>query len=277
MPEPMAVDAAWVRRSMARLGPLIEAQQEDTGHVAEELAQEHILAAQSDLRQVTGIPFFVTRFVTAELAAQLSLVFDADYDEIIDATPYIIHDWRHMTGRLDLEHAPIRSVEKLRFTLANNNQVADIPDAWINTEQRGGSVHSMPYGSNVVYFNLTTLYPFYRPGIMAGGVPCLVHLRYTAGLVERTDYEVVDGSVHAFGRMLVTAYQQAIGQLAAARWMAQLGNALDAGGVSISVDGLSESVNAAVLQQRAEKMELAAFTWGRRTREQQRGPVMVFA
>jgi len=280
MAEPLAVSEQWVRRQMTRLGPLIDAQEEDVQALSPllssaDIAREHILTAQYELREACGMPFFSTRFVTGEVATAEALVLDTDYDELIDPVPYEIEAWRFNTGELDFRYTPVSTLTRVRFAL-HDNKIADLPDEWLNVVARQGQVHTIAYGGNPVYFNLITLFPFYQPGMMAGILPAVLHLQYTAGLVSRTAYDPdAAAKSTSWGQMEVVAYQSAIARLAAAKWMWQLGNALDAGGVSAAIDGMSESINPGVMDQRAQKMSDAAMAWANRVRDQQRGPVMV--
>jgi hypothetical protein len=63
----------------------------------------------------------------------------------------------------------------------------------------------------------------------------------------------------------VIDYQRNIGQMAAANFLREMSSYLDRGGVSISVDGMSQSVVPNLVYQRADALEMGVRAWIDRT------------
>lgn len=247
-----------------------------------------IRAAQWKLENCTGVPFFVTRYCTRELAAQNTLTLGTDFDQYVQPLNYRRDAWLKQQARTDLDKRPVKTVTQFRLTLENDAQVTDIDATWLQVDREHGIIYVLPSGLATAGISFQTIYGLsvFLRGAATGKVPLLVHIRYTAGLVERTGSyaDPSGGSAYApdispkntdWDQDLVEAYQKALEKLAAALVMPQLGAYLDQGGRQISLDGLSESINPQTLMQRAEAYEKAALEWGCSLKDSYQGLVMV--
>jgi hypothetical protein len=260
----------------------------DTDTAIDTLMTSAIRAAQWKLENLTGVPFFVTSYCTKELATQNSLILGTDFDQYVQPLDYRRDAWLKQQARTDLPKRPIKSVEQFRLTLENNAQVTDIDVTWLQVDREHGLLYVLPSGLATAGISFQTIYglSIFLRGAATGKVPLLIHVRFTAGLVERTgtyadpngtdDYAPdVSPKNTDWDQELVEAYQKALEKYAAALVMPQLGQYLDQGGRQISLDGLSENVNPQALLQRAEAYLKDATAWAFELKDSYQGPIMV--
>jgi hypothetical protein len=274
---PDAISLPQLKSHLTGLGHLLDAWAAYSGMTEDALASQLIGAAQDELRRRSGIPYFYTRYCTRELAAQEGLTRGTDFDEYHDPMDYQRFAWRQNTGRLTMAMAPIASVAEIRFTLTANGQVLTVPPAWVNVKERQGVILIIPYGSGSVQYNtylaFVGILSLNRASLGSGMVPGLVHVRYTAGLCARAEYDPT-APASDYELESAQAYQQAIGKLAASHLMRDAAGQMDRGGFGVGFDGMSVSVSPQVLESRAGGHEMAAYTWAERARLRWRGPLM---
>lgn len=246
----------------------------------ESFLSREIRVAQGVLEDRTRRPFFVTHFCTEELANQLAWVQGVDFDEIVLPLTYDTTAWQTTSGRTELTWAPLAlkvvdgklsAVGHYWLALAQVDKIAEVPVGWIQADALRSTLHLMPQALTDVgisYFTLFAMHPAgWRSGL-AQHVPLLVHVDYWAGLCERT---AVGGSTPydpvaypkntRWPQVQVAEYQQMIGKLTAASLYRKLSPALNRGGVSLSIDGISRSVNPQLLSQMANENQAEALDW----------------
>jgi hypothetical protein len=276
---PPAVSSAGLRKHLVGLGNLLDAQADFTGIDPQELAHTHIRAATYDIESELRMPFFVARFCSKTLADELGLIQGTDYDRITPPMSYRLRDWQVATGRLRLYWSPMAgNVEMLRLALTANVIGPDIPVEWINPDLETAEVHIIPTSAASTTFALSAINPLYSVGQRSGVVPCFVHVRYSAGLVRLPSDHSLWNPDHLpfdtqWDQNLIIAYQRAIAQLAAVYLMREALSYLDQGGLSLSLDGMSQSVNP-VLEQRANGLESTVQRWVQATADRER-PIAV--
>lgn len=238
--------------------------------------ETHIRAAQNRLEELSRRRFFVTRFCTQELAAQLSLTLgaagDNGYDEIIQGATYDVDQFRSVSARQELDWKPVvGNIQNYMLTMSQSAKIAQVPITWCQVDAEHGVVHLMPQALTelgLTYFTIFALNPLvYRPGL-GTLVPLLVHIRYRAGYCERT---AVGGSApydpdaeqynSIWPQNLIAEYRTYIAQFAAARVYRILGPRITRGGVNLSIDGVSRSANNQTLTMLADQYERDAREW----------------
>lgn len=220
-------------------------------------------------------------------------VLGTDYDRICQPRDYNMQQWQNCTGRLQTDRKPINEVVDYRLALRGgetDDSVATIPNDWLQWNSETGDVHilanSLTTGATIFY-SLFSIFPFYRPGMTQGWVPVTVHMCYTAGLVgldmsnSYTSWDPTNackwdtpesgdgtwnpvtlaGAEIRWGMEKVRNYQLNIAKMAGAAGLKDLANWIDGGGKSISMDGLSATVNPGVLEQRASALDQEARAW----------------
>lgn len=291
---PLPISLTQLKRHFFGLGDVLEALSVYTGQTVDEVAGDHIRSAQWELEQSSSFPYFVTRYCTEEVAARpdgssggTPLVLGEDYDRILQPMDYIIDDWMNGSASVKLPWRPIYSIALYRFTFTGGAQIVDLPLGWANPNCMTGRLSIMPQGLGITstqYYRLLLLFPFYRGSPCGTVIPNLIHMRYSAGLVDANlgdSDEYDDAAAEApqkntkWEQGIVSRFQRAIGLLASATLMRELASEIDKGGASISFAGLSESVNPQVLTQRADNNEKKATEWSDTIRGQYLGPLMV--
>ncbi len=291
---PLPIAISQLKRNFSGLGDVLEAVADYSGQTVEEIAAEEIRKAQFDLETALRMPFFLTRYATEEIAAYpagsqggTALVLGEDYDRIIQPQDYIIDDWQQGTGRMTLPWFPIEEITTYRFSFASQGHIVDIPLGWLNNDAMKGVINILPQGigiSSTQYFRLLLLFPFYRGSPSGVMIPQMIHMRYTAGLVDAKlgesdeygeDAAIAPQKETKWDQGLVSAFQKAIAWKAAGPILRVLLNEIDLGGASISFAGLSESVNPNVLETRADKMDTLADKWVSDMQAKIVGPVFV--
>lgn len=291
---PLPITVSQLKRQFSGLGDVLGALEEYTGQTVDEIAAEEIRKAQFEIETKTRMPYFVTRYCTREVAAYpdgneggTPLVIGTDFDRILEPLDYIVADWQQGSGRVTLPWTPIDEIELYRFSFANQGQIVDLPLTWINKNDMHGAINLMPHGLGInetQYFRLLLLFPFYRGSLSGTVIPNIIHIRYTAGLVdarlgESDEYDETAAlnpeKQTNWDQGLVMAFQRGIAEMASAPILRNLANEIDRGGASISFAGLSESVNPGTLEDRADRNEQRATKWAEDLRSSIIGPVFV--
>ena len=260
----------------------------------QEDAEEKVLAAairaaMSKLESKSKIPFFVTRYTTKELATQEGWVQATDFHKFIQPCDWRRDTWWRQGARFHLPWSYVGSVTELRLTLSNDSQVFDVDVTWLQVDQEHAACYVLPSGlatAGLGYQNLLS-YGVWVRGAATGIVPLLIHSRFTAGLVERTgtyadpddEAEAYDPDAESFNttwdQELVQLYRDNLKLLATAYMLKPIGAYLERGGIQISMDGLSETINSQVLQQRTETYEKAATDWAEGFKQETQGMTLV--
>lgn len=261
----------------------------DPDTAVETLVSSAIRSAQYRLEERSEIPFFVTRYCTRELASQESLTLGTHFDRYIQPQAYRRDNWLKQTGRTRFPHAFLDSIQNFKLSLSNNAEIAALNLTWLQRDDEKGVVHVIPSGLATAGLNFQTLYgvSLFVRGAAVGRVPCLIHLRYSAGLVQRTGSYADPESEDAYdpeafpvntnwSQELVEAYREALGHLATGILYKPVGAYLSAGGVRIALDGLSESIDGGELQTRGKDLEQEALRWAEGMRDRVRGPAVAF-
>lgn len=253
------------------------------------LLSRAIRAAQSRMEDLSETPFFVTRYCTPELARSGDLQLGVDYDAISQPRNYIRERWIRQSGRINLPKHPVLSIEQYKLSLGQDAVVYDIDLNWVQIDQKHASIYVLPSGLATAGLSFQNLYGYgvWVRGSATGQVPLLIHLRYTAGLVQRTGTADDPGNTDLpydpdadqkntiWDQALVDEYQERLLLFAAALLMKPIGQYIERGGVSISLDGLSQTVNPQLLQQRAESYVKVAEDWARSSAQSSAGVPMV--
>lgn len=249
----------------------------------------HIRSAMRVLEEGTHTPFFMTRFCTQELASQDHLTLGTDYDVELQPLDYQVNQWRSASGRTELPRMPVKVITTMRLSLGNGGKIADIPNDWLNTDRRKGVIHILPNALtslSATFFTIFAIHPMLlRPGL-GETTPMLVHLRYTAGLCERTAtdgvsvFDPTGGGAGLFNtpwdQQEVADYQAALESLAALPIARKILPSVTRGGISLGVDGLSRSVNAQTLRDDMKEWQVAVQEFTTRERRQAIGVGAVF-
>jgi hypothetical protein len=260
---------------------------EDEETAVTALLTRAVRAAQQTLERRSRVPFFVTRYCTRELATQENLTLGTDFEEWVQPFTYRQDRWLKQSARTDLGRPFVTSIEQFRLTLEGNARLLDVELSWLQLNREKGVVFILPSGlatAGLGYQGIHATGAWLR-GAATGQIPLLVHVRFTAGLVSRTgsyadpdDESAFDPDADGFNtewdQDLALEYQHQITLLAAASLMPSVGSYLEKGGLSISLDGLSEQVNSTLLQQRADNYEKGALAWAEAFRETTHGPVI---
>jgi len=244
-----------------------------------------IRAAQYKLQELTGIPYFVTRYSTRELAAQNELLLGTDFDEVVLPQNYRRDVFWRQTGRTTLQWHPVKDIQQYALTLENQAVMANLELEWLQLNNKKGVVHLVPWGLN--FANMSFM-PWFIAGPYARGagqIPLFVHTRYRAGLVERTgSYDAPDDPLVPydpeaypkntwFRQELCESYCTYIGRLGAALLCPAIGAYISHGGATISVPGISETINPQEMLQRADTYQKEAAAWAKEVSDLTRGPV----
>lgn len=288
MPELQAISTGQLKRHLVGLGDLLTAQATLTGLTQDYLARQAIVASQQTIQERTGVPFFKYRYCTPTIALQESLTLGTNYDQEVEPQDYQMDNWRLKTGKTRFRYAPIREVTLFRLTLTGDSgKILDVPSEWINIKPWNGVIHVIPFSSATItfttYYSLVGVLALNRAALASGLVPCLVQSRYTAGIVAIPavlgDWDPEDEVLltNPWGVGPVLEYQDAIGQHAAAKIMRECARELDKGGLQVSFDGMSQSVNAQVLEQAAQGAEQRAISWADSFRQNRRGVRIAWA
>lgn len=251
-----------------------------SGLTVDDLVKQHVRGATSRLQKASRLRFFQTRFCTRELASQESLVAGTHYDEECDPLDFIADQWSNTTVCLDLPWIPIVTLTLIRISMDNGGKIADLPAEWLQKKPGIGEVNLYPYQtgmSSVIWYQFTQTSPLLRFGMTAGVIPGIIHPRYTAGLVSSTSYNpTAYPKTSQFDADMVEDYQAAIRKLAASDLMTEIASGLDNGGISLSFDGMSQSVNSDILRARAELLQGQALQWAEERRHGSKGPDIAF-
>jgi hypothetical protein len=279
---PVPIDPAQVQVHFAGLEEVWLALQTVPGRALTDVLGDYARAAQGDLESRCGFLFFATRFATREVASQESLTLGTDFDRYYQPLDYVISDWRLGTGEVRLNQRFLNTLDLLRLSTVGGGELVDVPLLWLNRDDRQGLLSVIPHKQSLestVYFRLLISSPFFR-GQPGGVVPQIIHPRFSAGLVNapETGWAAWDALQPEtdWDPLLVKGFQLAIAQATAAPIMEAVASQLDRGGVSIGLDGLSESINPGVLLQRATTLRQSAEAWAQRQAEAQGGMHVFF-
>lgn len=291
---PLPISTEQLKLNFVGLGDPMKVLSAESGLSIDRIAAQYIRAAQYEVESTLRIPYFLTRFCTREIAFQDGLVQGVDFDLYEEPSDYILSDWWRGTGRTRTHWTPVDiytprdnptvGIARFALTLQATNRFYNVQPEWENIDDYTGEIHIMPYGPGLTgqtVYSLFAVVPIYRAAQNTGVVPKFIHLRYTAGLVEWDpsspgSYDPLTIPVPTrWDGTFVTAFQVAISQQAAADMLRLITNLIDRGGASISLDGLSESVNPQVLWNRADGLEQLSRAWIQRAK--QRDGSLVFA
>jgi hypothetical protein len=223
-----------------------------------------------------GLPAQTQAGDSVSVGTTKGLILGSDYDRIQKPLSYFIRDWMALTGRTSLDWTPLwekNGLTGFRFALAGNVVGPDIPPVWQNIDRKFGIVHIIPTAAASVTFALSAINPLYSVGQRSGMVPDFIHVRYTAGLVNPKTWDCsqpLPPFDTEWDQGLVMEFQRNIGQMAAANTLREMGSYLDQGGVSLSIDGMSQSVVPNLVYQRADTLEMGVRTWIERTMQKEK-------
>lgn len=252
------------------------------------LLTDTVRAAQGELERTSECPFFVTRYCTREVASQDTLVMGTDFDEYVQPMTYNRDNWLRRSGRTVLPKFPLSSITSFKLSLEQNAQVDSIDTSWLQRNDEAGVVNVIPSGLATAGLNFQSLMgvAVFARGAATGTVSMLVHVRFAAGLVERTGtYAAPTGGAPydpaalnkntLWNQARVAEYQTKIKEFATAILMRPVGITLANAGASISLDGMSEQVNGDYLVNQAKTIKEETLAWAQGLRQTQKGPRMV--
>ncbi len=131
---------------------------------------------------------------------------------------------------------PIHAITTYRFSFANQGHIVDIPLGWLNNDAMKGVINILPQGigiNSTQYYRMLLLFPFYRGSPCGVMIPQMIHMRYTAGLVDANlgdadeydeDAAVAPQKETKWDQGLITSFQRAIALKASAPVLRELAN-----------------------------------------------------
>ena len=243
-----------------------------------------IRTAQSELAQATGIPFFVTRYCTRLIAAIDSLTLGTDFDQWVEPSPFNSMMLGRKRVEFRLPRSPVGAIQKLGVGLDGQTALTLVfSNSHLQLRHQFGLVTlvSVAYGQGTAIQYLQGSYP----GVTV--LPWEMHSRFTAGLVQRTGSAAdpnnaaiaYDPSAQRknteWNQGWARQYQTMIARAAATEVLVAVGANLERGGVTVSIDGLSEQINPQALMTRVEAYRKEGATWANNFRSMIRGPIMM--
>lgn len=293
---PLPVSFHQVRAYLSGTGTALAKVADRAGTTETKLAERAIRAAQSRLEEGTGTRFFVTRFCTEVLAGQEELVLGTDYDEIVPPQSFQSRAWRNASGKHWLPWSPVWDLAQMRMSLADGDtqgsgKIVDFPANWFNLNHETGEVNMMinPAGATgLEYYTLFAVAPLHFRAGLQDNCPLVLHHRYTAGLVQRTGSATepdettlpydpeADRKNTRWPQQKVEEWQEQIGLLASVPLLRMIGQHLANGGVSVSLDGMSQQVNVEYLKGLADERHEASAQWVATYRQASKGPEWVW-
>jgi hypothetical protein len=286
---PCPISADMVRDHFGGLGDFLTAMSAYSSRDPDTVLLEHARAAQDKLETLTTIPFFTTRYCTHVLASQNNLALGTDFDRYTDAQPYDVDRLRAGLGNFDLPYLPLQTLDAMSLSLsdttgqAGSGKIGDIPLEWVERDYLRGRLFILPHGQGLsLVFSQLGFLTYTYSAWMTGIVPAMIHVRFSAGLVDLpadpADYDPETAYQNTkYWPELVLDYQRAISQHAAGLLMRKLLPIITAGGTSVSLDGLSESVNPALIADLAKVNLDEPVAWASAERDTRRGIVMAVA
>ena len=226
------------------------------GSSTDAVVRPHIAAAEADIQRLTG-----TRLEPTVI--KMNPADDAVYDMEEDTFDFQQRAWLGWPT-FKTRWRPIISVERVAVEYGQDQGLISIPSTYVRMRKKTGRVSLVPSGAGAAvtvgsgYTLLTFLGGAHRQGL----VPQMVAIDYTAGVREI-------GENPEYADLL-----ECVAQEAAQRVLGAAMHGVSQGSTSISMDGLSESVDVSGLERRQKSLQDAVTLFIKGWNQTMRSPRM---